>query len=1148
MADNAFSFSWDPEKGLSTPDPLQLEEQPKEETDEPIFNGDATLKQSDLLEYENANRIRDYMIRRKGVQYQDKPAEEVVDDFVSHMRYFNTNLVSTAGEVRFITNASDEDKVSANEAYGLYDKLGNVFVNDGVFGAVEGIGDYIGAAVTDPSNYVGALTGGIAKGTALGVTAGSRQLIKQAAQEAAQRAMQSGATQQAAKQAADAAAKSTAARLATRGVTGKAADRIVGRVAKQESDLFLYGAGEAAKRGITDPLQAQAARRALYGTVALDGTFAALNDYQIQNVMLEVGAQEEYSRTQTAFSSLLGTVGGGFQLAGRQAKGSSGLTNAAERVQGATVRAEQESVVSMALNNTQAEEAGKRIKDTVDSWEAKYTRGSSMFDPNVTPADLIHDIMLGEDNRGGLVKIFKDNGMKMSRNMTVSDIMTNVARQLPESTLKDINETLQKRIGVTLGETTEMGTTLGDLLAKDIRQSAQTLNVMSQVRKTLDAGVVHGSNVIDSITKRGDVEAALAEETTKQGRMKPVAYGQSVWRRLLVSSPATSAINLVGFSQFTLGSSLADLFSSTTLAMYGVARGGEKGAEALRMAKVFKDIQAQKIRNFADPFTTHDAYMALLKANPDVDKVLRESFTGGVERSSKRFNIDESSKWFKRTEAVTEAANKLTGVRIQDTFTKSQMFITELDKQLRLRKNKTLDDVLQSGTINEIDDAVLGPTMDSTLKSVYSKDYTTDDQMLSTVAKAVEGFSNIPVLGTILPFGRFMNNTVATVYQWSPLGLASAASNIAKGDKLGAMEAFSRAAAGSSALGAAMHFDKERQDKGLAYNEIDVGGTIIDAKNTFPFSLFLVGGRIGNLMRDGQTVPQELIAELGTQVAVGQFARDAQFGNDFINVVDTFLNMEQGARAASMNGLAKATGNITAGFMRPLDPVNKLVGYIDNTDAARDLRQAENAAQTFTQASTRYVDNIFEAMVGKADSVTGTELRVATREGGLYDPNPMARIFGLTVRPTRTATEQAYSMANMAEWTASERTKMPEYDRIFNQTVAPVLERRMTGLLRDKRYVEGNSDVRKAMLKSELTAARKQVREFMKDNSSDPETRIAALRRQANMNGNKELRREAMDAMKGRFNFAGSVDDMGYKELKWFMDYVDSLEDYYKAD
>ena len=119
-----------------------------------------------------------------------------------------------------------------------------------------------------------------------------------------------------------------------------------------------------------------------------------------------------------------------------------------------------------------------------------------------------------------------------------------------------------------------MGTTLGDLLAKDIRQSAQTLNVMSQVRKTLDAGLVHGSNVIDSITKRGDVEAALEEEAIKHGRMKPVQYGQSVWRRLLVSSPATTAINIVGFSQFNLGSSLADLFSSTTLAMYGVARGG----------------------------------------------------------------------------------------------------------------------------------------------------------------------------------------------------------------------------------------------------------------------------------------------------------------------------------------------------------------------------------------------------------------------------------------------------------------------------------------------------------------------------------------------------------------------------------------------
>ena len=63
-----------------------------------------------------------------------------------------------------------------------------------------------------------------------------------------------------------------------------------------------------------------------------------------------------------------------------------------------------------------------------------------------------------------------------------------------------------------------------------------------------------------------------------------------------------------------------------------------------------------------------------------------------------------------------------------------------------------------------------------------------------------------------------------------------------------------------------------------------------------------------------------------------------------------------------------------------------------------------------TQTATKYVDNILEAFIDKTDSITGEDLKVATREGEIYDPNPFARIFGITVKPGRTATEKAYSV------------------------------------------------------------------------------------------------------------------------------------------
>ena len=148
----------------STPTNVVMEE----EEDDFVLDPEATLKKDDLQRPQFLNRIRDYMIERKGVDYKMIQPEQVVDDFVEHMRYFNANTVSTAGEVRFVNKADDAQKEKARQAYEIYEKLGNVFQNDGVYGAVDGVKDYVFAAASDPTNYIGIATGGIARAGAAG--------------------------------------------------------------------------------------------------------------------------------------------------------------------------------------------------------------------------------------------------------------------------------------------------------------------------------------------------------------------------------------------------------------------------------------------------------------------------------------------------------------------------------------------------------------------------------------------------------------------------------------------------------------------------------------------------------------------------------------------------------------------------------------------------------------------------------------------------------------------------------------------------------------------------------------------------------------------------------------------------------------------
>ena len=269
-----------------------------------------TLEKDDLKKYEYLNPIRDYMIERKGVDYRNASEDEVVDDFVQHMRYFNANSVSTAGELRFINKANEQRKNKARKAYQIYEQLGNVFQNDGVMGAVDGVKDYIFAAAKDPTNYLGLITGGVARAGVAGISLTGKQMVRSAVREAGRKALQDGASKKAAVEAAKKAGKEAAARAIKSGTSKRQANRVADGVVKTvEKDGRRFIAQEAMRKKQSELFES-AAKRSLKQTIALDAGAAVLQDVMAQTAYIEAGAQEQYSKTQTAFSSLLGGVEG----------------------------------------------------------------------------------------------------------------------------------------------------------------------------------------------------------------------------------------------------------------------------------------------------------------------------------------------------------------------------------------------------------------------------------------------------------------------------------------------------------------------------------------------------------------------------------------------------------------------------------------------------------------------------------------------------------------------------------------------------------------------------------------------------------------------------------------------------------------------
>ena len=1117
--------------------------------DDFFIDKNTTLNKDDLKKYEYLNPIRQYMIERKGVDYQDLPDEEVIDDFVQHMRYFNANTVTTAGELRFINKANDARKAKARKAYQIYDQLGNVFQNDGAMGAVDGVKDYIFAAAKDPTNYLGLVTGGIARVGVAGVSLTGKQMVRAAVREAGKAALRDGATKKEAVAAARKAGKEAAARAIKSGLSKKQSMKIADDVVNQtqkEGKRFL--AQEAMRRKQSE-LFDTAARKSLKFTVAGDAGFALLQEAGAQQAYLEAGAQEQFSKSQLLFSPLLGGIAGAAQLGFGKFRGASGLDetgDSLERIANSVI-----SNNSAILSKKDSKAAAKKIKEDILSWNEKVERGKELNPANM-PSDLLRTIVIGEDGKSGLAKLLNEKGMKIHSKVKVADVISNVARFIPEEDLVEINKAMGKYTDLKLGELTEDGRLdLRDLIAKEASEAGKSLAVFSQAKNLVNTGLVAvGDKNKRIMTIEEEMEEAL-NEVDKLQKAEPFKYGQSVWKRLLVSSPATTMINVAGFSQYYVGQTMADLFNSGMLGMKAMAQAAydpTAARETMRQARALTMMQAQKMRNLVDPYTTHDAYLKFLDKNQDARKTLFETMAGGVEATAERYNINPNNKFFKNVEAAATAASQVTGVRIQDSFTKSQMFMNEMDKYLRLNKNMTLKEAITQGD-GFVDEEIVQGALDSTLKSVFAKDYTTTEQpeLLRSAAKFAETFSNTPGLGTLLPFGRFFNNVVATAYQWSPLAAPQQFFKFAKNlytkePEVTDMDAFARMLVGSTALRLAMDYDNERQKKDLGVYEVDVGGgTIVDAKNTFPFSLWLAAGRVLNNIRNGEQVTPELQQEIGTQLVVGQLARDAQFANDINNLLDVLTNVDEGARAASVDGFYKVGGNFISGFTRPLDAINKTFGFAMGTDGAKDVRQAEGM-NVFTQSATKYIDNIIEAFVDKTDSITGKDLEVATRSGEIYDPNPFARIFGITIKPGRTATEKVYSMAEMHPWTANERTKIPAYDKAFNGLVAPMLEVYTQELLNDPRFKQATLTQQRGMLKKRLSDVKKIVRDRMERGYTGGQNTVLRRAAKAAQKYNKETTREALRLMKEQMGITGSLEDLTYRELEMFMMYADYVE------
>ena len=71
------------------------------------------------------------------------------------------------------------------------------------------------------------------------------------------------------------------------------------------------------------------------------------------------------------------------------------------------------------------------------------------------------------------------------------------------------------------------------LVAKKINEAGKTLNVMSQVRRVTNAGIVASQNKLASTVSEIDAKEAITKELKNAKKSQKYKYGQSVWKDYL---------------------------------------------------------------------------------------------------------------------------------------------------------------------------------------------------------------------------------------------------------------------------------------------------------------------------------------------------------------------------------------------------------------------------------------------------------------------------------------------------------------------------------------------------------------------------------------------------------------------------------------
>ena len=1053
----------------------------------------------DLTRDDVFQKYAPYMKSKFGMTEDKFDRQEIADAYVNHMRKFNFGQsVVTVGELSYLNGATEAQKAEAAAAYQTFDSMKGAFA-EGTSGMekLDAVYDYGRALIVDPVNVVSLGVGKLITG---GGSRAAAQLAKEGVKREVAKIIQKQGLTQSAKQAAK-----------------QVERKLIGETLRSE-------AFKKASKGL-------AVREALY-TGATDTVAGVSMDAVYQQAMQDVGLQSEYDLVQGSIAAAGGAFGTGLSMGlsmlGRSFDADSDMLAAfyfdranTDLARAREIAGDVTKSVKEKLDLRGFQDSLPDFKKNMEDFADKVERGGLLRllgnGQRVSKETQIRKAFyLGDEKLGfkGVADILAENGVRNWTKRTDDDNFSNwmhdLIREMPQNVQDQLDDVFRNTLGKAVPDYKGKSLLQAlDMDAKEFSVAGQQLNILSQAARTLRyIPKVADDEVLPELLK---AELPPVSTRVREAFAAKTSFLQRNLIRMLVTHPGTTALNLIGWQTASSMQSMSDIVRGTLYggnAILQTAMFNKEGASKYaKRAGLMFTLQKQKMRNLLDSHMTYEAFMDFAAFNPEAQKKMFRYLSGGIEleevakdigfqdfgKMAKEIGVTDAEKLSQNEGLFSKAMDGLQtiyGVKAQDMLTKTQEFMYSVDKRIRAEYGVTYSEFIRDPNLwkNMQGDKyaqIVSESADDALRAVFAKPYGGTKGTLQFAAKIVEDIRKYPVVGAMVPFGQFFNNTLGHMMDHTGISLVH---KYLAGTTRDPMELLTKSAVGLSFIGAAYTYEKGYLEEGLGiFQERGSDGTIRNRQYDFPYSFYKAIGRMAAyVVRDGE-IPratiEEVAATFGPQQLTRQLGDSIQASYDMLIDIATSDDIE--TKRVLTEVVQKSAAMYLSGYSRPLDPVNITASLMKGDEyVSPDRRQGSE----WLNNSVRYTDELLSAM----QLYTKPEQKERALTSS-KDRLPIGRIFGFREELAQSPIQEMFNQAGLAQWRTNIRSSIAEPLNDVNRMITPILNYKAAELIDTYAWKSADAATKKDMISRVISEAKKEIRSLL-ENSFDPEdTRTSLL-------------------------------------------------------